>query len=166
MEAFEYLYRKYNRRVFTLCLRMMKSPVEAEDLTQEIFVYLFSKIGSFRGEAAFATWLHRLTANHVLMHFRRGRVKREKLSDDESMPVEMVRGTENPRHMAIFDRVELDNAIERLPPGYRMVFILHDVEGREHHEIAELIGCSIGTSKSQLHKARMKLRRLLHTNHK
>ena len=166
MEAFEHLYRKYNRRVFTVCLRMMKNPTEAEDLTQEIFVYLFGKIGTFRGESAFATWLHRLTANHVLMYFRRGRVRRERATDDEAMPVETVRGTENPLRMAILDRVELDNAIGQLPPGYRMVFILHDVEGREHHEIAELMGCSIGTSKSQLHKARMKLRRLLHSNHK
>ncbi len=161
MEAFEHLYQKYSRRVFTLCLRMMQNSAEAEDMTQEIFVHLFNKIGTFRGESAFTTWLHRTTANHVLMHFRKGHVRRERGADDEELPVEMVRGTENPSRMAIFDRIEINKAIAQLPPGYRMVFILHDIEGHEHHEIAAIIGCSIGTSKSQLHKARMKMRRLL-----
>jgi RNA polymerase sigma-70 factor, ECF subfamily len=161
MEAFEELYLKYNRRVFNLCQRMMRNSAEAEDLTQEIFIYLFKKVGTFRGESAFTTWLHRLTANHVLMHFRKGRVRREKLTEDTEVPGATVRGTENPGRMVIQDRIALDNAIKQLPPGYRMVFILHDVEGHEHHEIADLLGCSTGTSKSQLHKARMKLRRLL-----
>jgi RNA polymerase sigma-70 factor, ECF subfamily len=161
MEAFEQLYVKYNRRVFGICLRMMQSYAEAEDLTQEIFVTLFGKIGSFRGESAFVTWLHRLSVNHVLMHFRKGRVRRERLTDDGETPEEIVEGTTNPDRMALVDRIALGSAIEQLPPGYRIVFILHEVEGHEHHEIAEIMGCSIGTSKSQLHKARMKLRRLL-----
>lgn len=161
MTAFEELYVKYNRRVFGLCLRMMQSHAEAEDLAQEIFVTLFSRLGTFRGEAAFATWLHRLTVNHVLMHFRKGRVRRERITDDGETPLEIVAGTENPSRMAILDRITLDSAIGQLPPGYRLVFILHEIHGHEHHEIAEILGCSIGTSKSQLHKARMKLRRLL-----
>lgn len=166
MQAFEQLYVKYNRRVFGLCLRMMQSHAEAEDLTQEIFITLFAKLGTFRGEAAFATWLHRLTVNHVLMHFRKGRVRRERMTEDGETPVEIVPGTHHPDRMAIIDRITLDSAIAQLPPGYRLVFILHEVEGREHHEIAELLGCSIGTSKSQLHKARMKLRRLLRSDRK
>lgn len=161
MEAFEELYLKYSRRVYSICLRMMQSHAEAEDLAQEIFVVLFGKLGSFRGEAAFATWLHRLTVNHVLMHFRRGSVRRERVTDDGETPIEVVEGTENPHRMAILDRLALSSALAQLPPGYRMVFILHEVEGHEHHEIAEIMNCSIGTSKSQLHKARMKLRRLL-----
>lgn len=161
MEAFELIYQKYNRRVFSLCLRMTQNLSTAEDLTQEIFIQLFKRIGSFRGESAFTTWLHRLTANYVLMHFRKVHVRRESTCKDEEMPVETVKGTENPRRMALFDRIELDDAVAHLPPGYRAVFILHDVEGYEHHEIGRMLGCSIGTSKSQLHKARMKLRRLL-----
>ncbi|HEX8746549.1 MAG TPA: RNA polymerase sigma factor [Pyrinomonadaceae bacterium] len=166
MHAFEQLYVKYNRRVFGLCLRMMQSHPEAEDLTQEIFITLFAKLGTFRGEAAFATWLHRLTVNHVLMHFRKGRVRRERVTEDGETPIEIVSGTANPDRMAILDRITLDSAIAQLPPGYRLVFIMHEVEGREHHEIAEMLGCSIGTSKSQLHKARMKLRRLLRSDRK
>jgi RNA polymerase sigma-70 factor (ECF subfamily) len=161
MEAFEHLYVKYNRRVYSLCLRMMQSHAEAEDMAQEVFITLFAKLGGFRGEAAFATWLHRLTVNHVLMHFRKGRVRRERLTEDGETPVEIVEGTANPQRMALLDRIALNSAIAQLPPGYRLVFILHEVEGHEHHEIAEIMGCSIGTSKSQLHKARMKLRRIL-----
>ena len=161
MHAFEQLYLKYNRRVFSLCFRMMQSHAEAEDLAQEIFITLFAKLGTFRGEAAFATWLHRLTVNHVLMHFRKGSVRRERVTDDGETPTEIVHGTAHPDRMALLDRITLASAIEQLPPGYRVVFILHEVEGHEHHEIAEILGCSIGTSKSQLHKARMKLRRLL-----
>jgi RNA polymerase sigma-70 factor, ECF subfamily len=164
IDAFEQLYLKYSRRVFSICLRMMQSHAEAEDLTQEIFITLFAKLGSFRGEAAFATWLHRLTVNHVLMYFRKGRVRRERLTDDGETPVEIVEGTANPSRMAILDRITLDSALAQLPPGYRAVFILHEVEGHEHHEIAEILGCSIGTSKSQLHKARMKLRRVLRSD--
>ncbi|MBD0369703.1 MAG: RNA polymerase sigma factor [Pyrinomonadaceae bacterium] len=161
MDAFEHLYLKYNRRVFSLCLRMLQSHAEAEDMMHEIFITLFGKIGGFRGESAFATWLHRLTVNHVLMHFRKSRVRRERITDDGETPLEIVEGTANPNRMALLDRITLDSTIAQLPPGYRVVFVLHEIEGHEHHEIAEILGCSIGTSKSQLHKARMKLRRLL-----
>ena len=161
MQAFAVLYEKYNRRVYSLCVRMTQNVATAEDLTEDIFIHLCGKIGSIRGESAFATWLHRLTANHVMMHFRKNGVRRERTSEDGEMPVEVVRGTANPWRMAILDHIALDSAIAQLPPGYRIVFILYDIEGCEHHEIAQIINCSIGTSKSQLHKARMKLRRLL-----
>jgi RNA polymerase sigma-70 factor (ECF subfamily) len=139
----------------------MQNVAEAEDLAQEAFIQLFRKIGSFRGESAFTTWLHRLTVNQVLMHFRKRSVKLERTTEEGETPVQVVRGTENPNRMPVLDRISLDSALKQLPPGYRSVFMLHDVEGHEHDEIAKILGVAVGTSKSQLHKARMKLRRLL-----
>ena len=159
--AFELLYERYHRRTYSLCLRMMSNPTEAEDLTQEVFIQLFRKIGSFRGDSAFSTWLHRMTVNQVLMHFRRRSVKNEKTSNDGEIPEQIVPGTENQRRMPVLDRIALTRAVEELPPGYKSVFILHDVEGYEHEEVARILGISVGTSKSQLHKARLKLRGLL-----
>jgi len=161
MVSFELLYERHHRRVYSLCLRMTANTAEAEDLAQEVFIQLFRKIGSFRGESAFTTWLHRLTVNQVLMHFRRKGVRLEQTTEDGESPVQVVRGTEDPARMRVVDRIALDKAVGQLPPGYRAVFVLHDVEGREHEEIARMLGCSVGTSKSQLHKARMKLRGLL-----
>ncbi len=161
MAAFEQLYRRHNRRVYSLCLRMTNSASEAEDLSQEVFIQLFRKIGSFRGESAFTTWLHRMTVNQVLMHFRKKSVKLEFTTDEGETPVQIVVGTANPNAMPVVERLALEKAIAQLPPGYRSVFLLHDVEGHEHEEIARMLGCSVGTSKSQLHKARMKLRGLL-----
>jgi RNA polymerase sigma-70 factor (ECF subfamily) len=161
LAAFEVLYERHNRRVYSLCLRMTQNVAEAEDLAQEAFIQLFRKIGSFRGESAFTTWLHRLTVNQVLMHFRKKGVRLEQTTDDGETPVQVVAGTQNPNSMPVVDRIALDRAISQLPPGYRTVFVLHDVEGHEHEEIARMLGCSVGTSKSQLHKARMKLRGLL-----
>ena len=159
--AFELIYERYHRRTYSLCLRMTGSQSEAEDLTQEVFIQLFRKIGSFRGDSAFSTWLHRLTVNQVLMHFRRRSVKNEKTSEDGEMPEQTVSGTENPNKMPVVDRIALKKAISELPNGYRKVFILHDIEGYEHEEVARMLGISVGTSKSQLHKARLKLRGLL-----
>ncbi len=159
--AFELLYERYHRRTYSLCLRMTSNPTEAEDLTQEVFIQLFRKIGSFRGDSAFSTWLHRLTVNQVLMHFRRRSVKNEKTSNDGEIPEQIVPGTENQTRMPVLDRIALTRAIEQLPPGYKSVFTLHDVEGYEHEEVARILGISVGTSKSQLHKARLKLRGLL-----
>ena len=161
MSGFEDLYRKHYRRVYSICLRMTGNVAEAEDLTQEVFIQLHRKIGSFRGEAAFTTWLHRLTVNQVLMHFRKRSVRSELTTDDGEMPDSIDPETINPEAMPIVDRIGLESAISQLPNGYRTVFVLHDVEGYEHEEIARLLGCSAGTSKSQLHKARLKLRRLL-----
>ena len=159
--AFELIYQRYHRRTYSLTLRMTNSQTEAEDLTQEVFIQLFRKVGSFRGDSAFSTWLHRLTVNQVLMHFRRRSVKNEKTSEDGEMPEQTVNGTANPRKMQIVDRIALQNAISELPNGYRNVFVLHDVEGYEHEEVARMMKISVGTSKSQLHKARLKLRGLL-----
>ncbi len=159
--AFELIYERYHRRTYSLCMRMTSSPTEAEDLTQEVFIQLFRKVGSFRGDSAFSTWLHRLTVNQVLMHFRRRSVKNERTSDDGEIPEQVVNGSKNPHKMQIIDRIALKNAIALLPNGYRRVFILHDVEGFEHEEVARKMGISVGTSKSQLHKARLKLRGLL-----
>lgn len=161
MQAFEQLYERHNRRVYSLCFRMTQNTAEAEDLTQEVFIQLFRKIGSFRGESAFTTWLHRLTVNQVLMHFRKRSVKLERTTEEGETPVQIVRGTENPNSMPVIDRLALDNALSQLPPGYRTVFMLHDVEGHDHEEIGKILGIAVGTSKSQLHKARMKLRGLL-----
>ena len=161
MDAFENVYRRYHNRVYTLCFRMVRNKTQAEDLTQEVFIQLFRKIKTFRGDSSFTTWLHRLTVNQVLMHLRKPNVKSEQTTEDGTLPLRMVSGTENPSRMALIDRISLDRAISQLAPGYRVVFILHDVEGYEHIQISRMLGCAVGTSKSQLHKARLKLRKLL-----
>lgn len=161
MGAFEKIYRRHHQRVYLLCLRMVRNASQAEDLTQEVFIQLFRKIHTFRNDSLFTTWLHRLTVNQVLMHFRKPIVKKERTTDDDATPVQIANGTESPSRMALIDRIALNEAIAQLAPGYRMVFILHDVEGYEHEQIGKILGCAVGTSKSQLHKARMKLRRLL-----
>lgn len=161
MAAFEELYNRHHRRVYSLCLRMLQNTAEAEDLTQEVFIQLYRKIGSFRGDSAFTTWLHRMTVNQVLMHFRKRTVKFEKTTEEGETPVQIVVGTENQAKMPIVDKIALESAIAQLPNGYKNVFVLHDVEGYEHEEVAKILGCSVGTSKSQLHKARLKMRKLL-----
>ena len=161
MPGFEELYRRHHRRVYSICLRMLQNASEAEDLTQDVFIQLYRKIGSFRGDSAFTTWLHRMTVNQVLMHFRKRTVKFEKTTEDGETPDQIVSGTANPEKMRIVDKIALDNAIAQLPDGYKNVFVLHDVEGFEHEEVAKILGCSVGTSKSQLHKARLKLQKLL-----
>ena len=161
MTAFEEVYRRHHRRVYSICLRMLQNASEAEDLTQDVFIQLYRKIGSFRGDSAFTTWLHRMTVNQVLMHFRKRTVKFEKTTEEGDTPEQIVAGTAHPEKMRIVDKIALDNAIEQLPAGYKNVFVLHDVEGFEHEEVARILGCSVGTSKSQLHKARLKLQKLL-----
>jgi RNA polymerase sigma-70 factor, ECF subfamily len=161
MSALGELYRRYNRRVYSLCRRMAANTAEAEDLTQEVFIKLFYEVGTFRGESAFTTWLHRLTVNVVLMYLRKHRRRFERPTQDKEIPEQAAPGTERPGQLPVFDRLELDRALAALPPGYRAVFVLFDVEGYTHDEIALLLGCSAGTSKSQLHKARTKLRALL-----
>ncbi|HLM25088.1 MAG TPA: RNA polymerase sigma factor, partial [Pyrinomonadaceae bacterium] len=123
MSAFEKIYERHNRRVYSLCLRMTQNAAEAEDLAQEAFIQLFRKIGSFRGDSAFTTWLHRLTVNQCLMHFRKRSVKLEKTTEEGETPVQIVSGTENPNSMPVIDRIALDNALTQLPPGYRTVFL-------------------------------------------
>jgi RNA polymerase sigma-70 factor (ECF subfamily) len=163
-EAFEVLYSLHKRRVYSLCLRMTSNTAEAEDLTQEAFLQLFRKIATFRGESAFSTWLHRMAVNVVLMQLRKKSLPVVPLEDtietEEDTPKKEP-GAEDPVLVGSVDRLQLKKAVDSLPPGYRTIFVLHDVEGYEHNEIAEIVGCSIGNSKSQLHKARMKLRELL-----
>ena len=135
MQAFEELFRRHRRLVYGLCLRMTQDVAEAEDVTQEVFVLLFRKNKSRREDA---------------------------LEDEDLRPHESVRPT-SPKASQMIDRITLESAIAKLPPGYRAAFILHDVEGYEHEEVARIMGCAVGTSKSQLHKARTKLRKLLAT---
>ena len=161
MSAFEEIYQRHHRRVYSICLRMLQNAYEAEDLTQDVFIQLYRKVGSFRGDSAFTTWLHRMTVNQVLMHFRKRNVKYEKTTEEGDTPDQVVAGTADPEKMPIVDKIALENAIDQLPMGYKNVFVLHDVEGFEHEEVARILGCSVGTSKSQLHKARLKLRKLL-----
>ena len=137
----------------------------AEDFTQEAFLQLYRKIATFRGDSAFSTWLHRITVNVVLMPLRKKGLIEVSLEEtleptDEGGPQKEIAAHDQILAGSL-DRVILDRAIGSLPPGYRVVFFLHDIEGYEHNEIAEMLGCSIGNSKSQLHKARMKLRDLL-----
>jgi RNA polymerase sigma-70 factor, ECF subfamily len=167
-EAFQTLYDRHKRRVYSLCLRMTANTAEAEDLTQEAFLQLYRKIATFRGESAFSTWLHRLSVNVVLMHLRKKGLPVVSLEEttqptEEDAPRKDF-GAEDVALAGSIDRLQLQRAVESLPPGYRMIFLLHDVQGYEHNEIAGIVGCSIGNSKSQLHKARMKLRDLLKMN--
>jgi RNA polymerase sigma-70 factor, ECF subfamily len=163
--AFEFLYKAHCRRVYSLCLRMIKNPAEAEDLTQQAFLQLFRKIGTFRGESGFSTWLHRVTVNVVLMHLRRKKPTEILAEDFEGHGA----NGEGPReHVPIdtsmlgaIERLNLMRAIRKLPAGYKKLFLMYDVIGYEHSEIAALVGCSTGCSKSQVHKARKRLRRLL-----
>ncbi len=163
--AFALLYSAHKRRVYSLCLRMLGNVAEAEDLTQESFLQLHRKIASFRGDSAFSTWLHRLTINVVLMHLRRKGLNL--ISLDEAQDATAERGPARSfgapdlRLNGTIDRLTLEKALEDLPLGYRTIFVLHDIEGLEHNEIAAQLECSVGNSKSQLHKARMKLREAL-----
>lgn len=161
MPALEEVYGRYRRIIYTLCLRMTRNVAEAEDLSQDIFISLRHKIGSFRGEAALSTWIHRVTVNYVLMHFRKAAVRYEQTTEDGELPVEKVTGAAATVGRISADRIALADAIGKLPPGYRAIFILHDIEGYEHQEVARMCGITAGTSKSQLHKARMRLRQLL-----
>jgi len=163
--AFEYLYKAHCRHVYSVCLRMIRNPAEAEDLTQQTFLQVFRKIGTFRGESGFSTWLHRVTVNIVLMHLRRRKrteVPLEDLnhpgSDNEARP---EYGASDTSMLGVIDRLNLRRAIRKLPSGYKRHFLLYDLLGYEHKEIARYLGCSTGSSKSQLHRAHKRLRRLL-----
>ena len=159
-QTFHELYMKHHRDVYGICLRMTRDVSEAEDLTQDVFVHLFRTIGSFRGESLFSTWLHRLTVNIVLMHFRK-RAKAERTTESGELPVQVAAGSQHPEKMRIVDRILLSEVIAKLPDGYREAIILHDIQGLEHKEIAEMKGRAEGTSKSQLHRGRAMLRTLI-----
>ena len=163
--AFAQIYSLHKRRIYSLCLRMVGNIAEAEDLTQEAFLQLHRKIATFRGDSAFSTWLHRLAINVVLMQLRKKGLS--VISLDEAMepaPEERPGRSFGAPDLALsgsIDRMALQKAIDDLPAGYRLIFVLHDIEGYEHNEIAAMLECSIGNSKSQLHKARLKLRSAL-----
>lgn len=141
---------------------MTRNAAEAEDVTQQVFLNLFRKTGSFRGESAFSTWLHRMTVNQMLMHFRSQKIRKEETTEDGVLPESDFARSQKPNEATqLIDRFQLNEAIAKLRDGYRKIFILHDVQGFEHKEIAQMLGCASGTSKSQLFKARRKLRRLL-----
>lgn len=161
VDAFEQLYLRHHKRVYGLCLCMLKDPTDAEDLSQEVFIQAHRKLKSFRGDSAFTTWLHRVTINQVLMHFRKRFVKQEKLEEEltyaEKIQMQVHHSTRN----LVEDHLLLHGAIKQLPDGYRNTFILHDIFGFEHTEVAGLMKVCEGTSKSQLHKARLRLRKLI-----
>jgi RNA polymerase sigma-70 factor, ECF subfamily len=159
--AFAEIFEKYKRRVYSLCLRLSRAPADAEDLTQEVFLLLFRKISTFRGESAFSTWLHRMVTNVAFMHLRKRTWSSVSLDDTSARPDELVRrevADHDLRLKGCIDRVTLEQAIAELPPGYRAVYALYELQGYGHHEIAEIMNWSVGNSKSQLHKARRKLR--------
>lgn len=157
--AFEYLYKVHGRRVYTVCLRMLRNREEAEDLTQQVFMQMFRKIGTFRSEGRVSTWLHRIAVNAVLMHWRGKRPSQVQINETDDGPATL--SSPHPSHMGTVDWVSLVRAIRNLPRKSMRIFLLHHVMGYEHHEIATMVGCSIGTSKSQVHKACVRLRRML-----
>jgi RNA polymerase sigma-70 factor (ECF subfamily) len=164
--AFEQIYWTHSRKVYTLCLRMVGDKTDAEDLTQDVFLQLFRKIHTFRGESAFSTWLHRMSVNVVLMRFRKRPPADQSLEtilnpEEDSNALAQEFGGPDLRLKGAVDRITLETAVNELPPGYKAMFILHDVQGYNHDEIAEIFGCTAGNSKSQVHKARTRLRELL-----
>jgi len=168
-QAFERIYQSHSRRIYCLCLRMVRNPAEAEDLTQEAFLRVFRNIRTFRGESAFSTWLHRLAVNVVLMQLRKKNLPEPVLEETkrptgESAPADQKARDSDAPTSALIDRVNLDRAVEQLPSSHKLVFVLHDIQGYKHHEIAKMVDCSVGTSKGRLHKAHKRLRDLLREN--
>jgi RNA polymerase sigma-70 factor (ECF subfamily) len=164
--GFERLYQLHCGRVYGLCLQMVKDPVEAEDLAHDAFLRAFRKIQTFQGNSLFSTWLHRLTVNVVLMSFRKKKHPQVSLdesfdSDDEARRPSVEFTAPDLNLIGVIDRINLESAISQLPSGCKKMFVLHDIEGYEHHEISRILGCTVGNSKSQLHKARVRLRQLL-----
>jgi RNA polymerase sigma-70 factor (ECF subfamily) len=163
--AFATLFQLHKKRIYSVCLRMTRDVADAEDLTQEAFLQVFRNINSFRGDSAFSTWLHRIAVNTVLMKLRRrtipGLVSLDEPVSAESPSLKRDVGKTDPSLSGAIDRIALRRAAQELPAGYRRIFDLHEIEGYRHHEIAQLLQCSIGNSKSQLHKAKMKLRAAL-----
>lgn len=164
-QAFAALYQSHKKRVYSVCLQMTKDVADAEDLTQEAFLQVFRSVTSFRGDSAFSTWLYRIAVNTVLMRLRRRKspplVSLDEPVSADSPSLKRDVGKADPRLSGAIDRLALRRAVEELPAGCRQIFDLHEVEGYQHHEIAQLLQCSIGNSKSQLHKAKMKMRDVL-----
>ena len=163
-QAFATLFQQNKKRVYSLCLLMTGDASQAEDLTQDSFIQVFRRLDTFRGDAAFSTWLYRVAVNTVLMTFRKHQPRQVSLDEPVRVDSSLVPrefGRRDPQLMGAIDRIALGRAIRQLPAGCRTVFVLHDVEGYGHNEIAGFLHCSVGNSKSQLHKARLRLRELL-----
>ena len=163
-DAFATLFNAHRTKVYSLCLRMTSNTAEAEDLTQDAFLQVFRKLGTFRGDSALSTWLYRVAVNTVLMHFRKKglrQVSLEEPANREAGAPKREHGKVDERLSTSIDRIALTRAMKELPVGYRTIFLLHEVKGYEHHEIARLLRCSVGNSKSQLHKAKARMRELL-----
>jgi RNA polymerase sigma-70 factor, ECF subfamily len=160
-DAFATLFHVHKGRVYAVCLRMTNNTADADDLTQEAFIQAFRKLGTFRGESALSTWLHRVAVNTALMHFRRQSTPKTSLdqTDPDSAKREFGRQDERLKHS--LDRIALMRALDTLPSGYRTIFELHEIGGYGHREIAKLLSCSVGNSKSQLHKAKQRIRECL-----
>ena len=163
-DAFASLFHQHKARIYSVCLRMTNNTAEAEDLTQDAFLQVFRKLSTFRGDSALSTWLYRIAVNTVLMHFRKKALRQISLDEPYNQDAKAVRreyGSRDDRLAGSVDRIALARAIRELPDGYRTIFLLHEVEGYEHQEIAELLDCSVGNSKSQLHKAKLRIREIL-----
>jgi RNA polymerase sigma-70 factor, ECF subfamily len=163
-EAFAALFHAHKARVYSICVRMTNNTAQAEDLTQDAFLQVFRKLSTFKGNSALSTWLYRIAVNTVLMHFRKKALKQVSLDEPSSNDAKQVRreyGSRDGRLSGSVDRITLTRAIKDLPAGYRKIFLLHEVEGYEHQEIAKLLDCSVGNSKSQLHKAKLRIREFL-----
>ncbi len=163
-DAFASLFYAHKPRIYSVCLRMTNNTAEAEDLTQDAFLQVFRKLATFRGDSALSTWLYRIAVNTVLMHFRKKALRQISLDEPYNQDARLIRreyGSQDDRLSGSVDRIALTRAIRELPAGYRTIFLLHEVEGYEHQEIAQLLDCSVGNSKSQLHKAKLRIRELL-----
>lgn len=164
-DAFSDLYRQHRRRVFSVCMRIVRDFSLAEDLTQDTFLQAHRKLASFRGDSVFSTWLHRMAVNTALMHLRKRVLAAVSLDQlMESIPEERAGrsfGTRDLMQAGVVDRLAIEQALATMAPGYRSIFLLHDVEGLDHSEIATMLHCSCGNTKSQLHKARRVLRKAL-----
>jgi RNA polymerase sigma-70 factor (ECF subfamily) len=163
-EAFADLFHAHKARIYSICLRMTNNTAQAEDLTQDAFLQVFRKLSTFKGNSALSTWLYRIAVNTVLMHFRKKALKQVSLDEPSSHDATMVKreyGSRDCRLSGAVDRITLARAIKDLPTGYRTIFLLHEVEGYEHQEIAKILDCSVGNSKSQLHKAKLRIREFL-----
>jgi RNA polymerase sigma-70 factor, ECF subfamily len=159
--ALNSIFMEFKARIYSICLRMTKNTSESEDLTQEAFLQAFRKLYTFRRDCALSSWLYRITVNTVLMHFRR-RVPRQVAFEESGIPDNTFEyGTKDPYLSGCVDRIALIRAIGELPSGYRRIFLLHEVQGYGHEEIAKLLDCSMGNSKSQLHKAKVRMRELM-----
>jgi RNA polymerase sigma-70 factor, ECF subfamily len=173
--AFEELYRQHSSRLYNLAYRMAGGPTEAEDLLQDIFLLAYRKVGSFRGESSLGTWLYRLAMNHCLdvLRSRHARMGEQTDSLDDDSAMEVAEAPFDVAQGGVFDaattrsaigavsRLDLERAIDTLPPACRAAFLLHDVEGFGHEEVGTILGISEGTSKSQVHKARLRIRQYL-----